>query len=437
MSSMVADPRAHAAKLLPMLLALVLSLLVPAQFVAADLTSVSIQKTTNASGNQSPGDAYSYTITTTVSDPVQELIVADGAFDYPQIAIESVSYSLNGTGSFKCGSPRPDNIRCPIGSVAAGTTVVVTVNVRVNSNVDVACDKPGAHGTVDDTVLNMGKATWTQSGLSFSKNSARVTVRLDCTGYDPGATPTPTTTILTGPTGNTTKDSATFTFTGAPSPTSYRCALDGGSFALCSSPKTYSGLSLGSHTFEVQGVNATGPGLPVARDWTAVSPFTDTGSSAFKNDIFWLYNRGITAGCSATKFCPRASVTREQMASFLTRALSLPATSSDFFTDDNASPHESDINRLAASGITGGCATGKFCPKALVTREQMASFLARAFKLPVASIDYFTDDSGSIHQGDINRLAKSGITGGCGPGLYCPRAIVSREQMAAFLHRAL
>ncbi|MGI8658243.1 MAG: S-layer homology domain-containing protein [Candidatus Limnocylindria bacterium] len=437
MPSTSAVPRAHAAKILPILLALVASLLVPAQFVAADATSVSIQKTTSASGNQSPGAPYTYTITATTNTAVDDLIVADGAFDYPQIAIESVSYTLNGAGPNKCGSPRPDNIRCPVGSVAAGTTVVVTVKVRVNSNVNVACDKPGAHGTLDSTVLNIAKATWKQAGVPFSRETPRVTVRLDCTGYDPNATPTPTTTILTGPTGNTTKDSATFTFVASPSPTSYRCALDGGSFTTCSSPKTYSGLGLGSHTFEVQGVNATGPGLPVSRDWTAVSPFTDIGSSAFKNDIFWLYNRGITAGCSATKFCPRASVTREQMASFLARALRLPATSRDFFTDDNGSMHQGDINRLAAAGITGGCATGKFCPKALVTREQMASFLARAFKLPVATIDYFSDDNGSIHQGDINRLAKSGITGGCGTRLYCPRANVTREQMAAFLHRAL
>lgn len=438
MPSASAVPRAHALRILPILFALVVSLLVPAQFVAADESNVSIQKTTNASGNQSPGDAYSYTITTTtVNAAVDELIVADGAFDYPQIAIESVSYTLNGSGPNTCGSPRPDNIRCPVGSVAAGTTVVVTVNVRVNTNVDVACDKPGAHGTLDNTVLNRGKASWKQAGVLFTKLTPTVNVKLNCAGYDPGATPTPTTTILTGPTGSTTKDSATFTFTASPSPTSYRCALDGGSFTTCSSPKTYSGLSLGSHTFDVQGVNATGPGLPVSRDWTAVSPFTDIGSSAFKNDIFWLYNRAITAGCSATKFCPRANVTREQMASFLARALKLPATSSDFFTDDESSPHEGDINRLAASGITGGCASGKFCPTALVTREQMASFLARAFKLPVATIDYFTDDSGSIHQGDINRLAKSGITGGCGPGRYCPKANVTREQMAAFLHRAL
>ncbi|MGQ0608847.1 MAG: S-layer homology domain-containing protein, partial [Chloroflexota bacterium] len=169
----------------------------------------------------------------------------------------------------------------------------------------------------------------------------------------------------------------------------------------------------------------------------AVMPFTDTGSSAFRNEIFWLYNEGITAGCSATTFCPTARVTREQMASFLVRALGLPSTSRDFFTDDETSIHEGDINRLAAAGVTGGCAAGRFCPKANVTREQMASFLARAFKLPNATTDFFTDDETSIHEGDINRLALSGITGGCATGRFCPTAFVTREQMAAFLYRGL
>lgn len=67
----------------------------------------------------------------------------------------------------------------------------------------------------------------------------------------------------------------------------------------------------------------------------------------------------------------------------------------------------------------------------------MASFLARAFKLPGATTDSFTDDESSIHESNVNRLAKSGITGGCSPGRYCPSAFVTRGQMAAFLHRAM
>lgn len=420
-----------------MVLVLAAMVALPTHQASADVNDVAVVKTTNATTTKSPGDSYTYTIRATTSAAVEGLIVADGAFDYPQIAITAVSYTLNGVGPKACGGPRPDNIRCVVGNVPASTTVVVTINVQVNPNVDVACDKPGAHGTIDSTVYNTAKASWTQVGVGFSRNSARITVNLNCAGYDPTATPPPAVTIQSGPPASTTSNSATFTFTGTNSPTQFRCALDGASFSTCSSPKTYTGLSLGSHTFEVQGVNATGPGVPAEREWRVVSPFTDIGSSAFRNEIAWLYNEGITGGCSATKFCPTASVTREQMASFLVRALKLPATSRDFFTDDNASIHEGDINRLAAAGITGGCAPGRFCPRAVVTREQMASFLARAFELPATGTDYFGDDNTSIHEGDINRLALSGITGGCAAGRFCPKAFVTREQMAAFLYRAL
>lgn len=107
-------------------------------------------------------------------------------------------------------------------------------------------------------------------------------------------------------------------------------------------------------------------------------PFTDIGGHLFEAEITWLYQRAITTGCAAAYFCPDAAVTREQMASFLVRALELPATTSDFFTDDETSIHEDDINRLAASGITAGCTSTTFCPTASVTRGQMAAFLERA-----------------------------------------------------------
>jgi len=166
------------------------------------------------------------------------------------------------------------------------------------------------------------------------------------------------------------------------------------------------------------------------------TPFTDIADSQFKADIIWLYNSGITSGCSATLFCPLASVTRGQMAAFLDRALHLPATTTDYFTDDNGSMFEASINRLAAAGITSGCTATTFCPNALVARDQMASFLARAFALPATTTDYFTDDEGDIHEVNINRLAASGITSGCTPTTYCPNLDVTRGQMAAFLHRA-
>ncbi len=195
------------------------------------------------------------------------------------------------------------------------------------------------------------------------------------------------------------------------------------------------------HRVEVSaGVRDAAGNALVARSWTfttGISGFSDTIGSPFDYDIAWLAERAITAGCSADRFCPRATVLREQMASFLGRALALTPAAVDYFTDDAASPHQADINRLAGSGISGGCASGRFCPRGSVTREQMASFLSRALRLPVATKDYFTDDAGSPHEADINRLAQANITGGCSATTYCPGSTITREQMAAFLHRAL
>jgi glucose/arabinose dehydrogenase len=166
-------------------------------------------------------------------------------------------------------------------------------------------------------------------------------------------------------------------------------------------------------------------------------PFSDVTQSLFLDDINWIYYAGITSGCGGGRYCPTSSVTREQMASFLVRALGLPGTSTDFFTDDETSIHESDINRLAAAGITTGCTATTYCPRDPVRREQMASFLARALKLPPTGADYFTDDETSIHEQNINRIRAAGIASGCSATLYCPKSFVTREQMAAFLHRAL
>ncbi len=164
--------------------------------------------------------------------------------------------------------------------------------------------------------------------------------------------------------------------------------------------------------------------------------FSDIASSTFIDDIHWLLYEELTAGCSATKYCPTANVTREQMAIFLDRALGLPATGTDFFSDDEGLTGEPAINRLAASGITTGCTATTFCPTANVTREQMAIFLDRALELPATGTDFFTDDTGRTGEGSINRLAASGITTGCSPTTYCPTAGVTRGQMAAFLRRA-
>jgi hypothetical protein len=166
-------------------------------------------------------------------------------------------------------------------------------------------------------------------------------------------------------------------------------------------------------------------------------PFSDIQFSIFKDDIVWLAAAGITTGCGGGKFCPAQSVTRGQMAAFLSRGFDLPPAPSAGFADTAGSIFAADIDSLFAAGITTGCGGAKFCPEQPVTRGQMAAFLGRALELPPAPSAGFTDTAGSIFQADIDALFAAGITTGCGVGQFCPEQSVTRGQMAAFLHRAL
>lgn len=182
--------------------------------------------------------------------------------------------------------------------------------------------------------------------------------------------------------------------------------------------------------------NGNRSGYSIAPKFVGTNQFDDTDGNPFVREINWLASAGITNGCGDGRFCPADPVLRDQMASFIARALELPSSSTNWFSDDEGNPHEANINRIATAGVTLGCGASAYCPGSSVSREQMASFLARALSLPAASVDYFSDDNASPHEADINRLAQSGVTLGCGPSVYCPSAPITRDQMAAFLYRA-
>ena len=174
--------------------------------------------------------------------------------------------------------------------------------------------------------------------------------------------------------------------------------------------------------------------------------FVDDDGNTHEADIEAIAAAEITHGCNPPvndRYCPRDVVSRDTMAAFLDRALDLPATGIDFFTDDEGNIFEASINRLAAAGITKGCnppANDLFCPNRDMTRGAMAAMLARAFDYPVAPGDVFVDDDGHLFEADIQRIAQAGVTKGCNPptnNMFCPDAKVTRDTMATFLRRAL
>ena len=93
-------------------------------------------------------------------------------------------------------------------------------------------------------------------------------------------TAAPETTLVSAPKSGTAS-SATFAFS-ASEGGRFACRLDGGAFALCGSPKSYSGLSRATHQFEVRAIDAAGnaDATPAVHGWTIQAPVVKAVKSA-------------------------------------------------------------------------------------------------------------------------------------------------------------
>jgi hypothetical protein len=172
--------------------------------------------------------------------------------------------------------------------------------------------------------------------------------------------------------------------------------------------------------------------------------FTDAPCShPFYGWIEAILERNITSGCNLEpRYCPDDPILRNQMAVFVIRAMGeTPSTVSynayfDDIQDDFFAPF---INRMWEFGITLGCGQRAFCPDSTVTRGQMAAFISRAkgWEPFIPPGPTFKDVPAThLFFGFIERLWRNGITSGCGPSSYCPDLFITRGQMAVFIIRA-
>jgi RHS repeat-associated protein len=157
--------------------------------------------------------------------------------------------------------------------------------------------------------------------------------------------------------------------------------------------------------------------------------------------------RGITAGCGGTQFCPSTSIRRDQMSVFLLKAkdgsgYTPPACHSIFSDVTCPSTFANWVEDAYNRGIMDACVASplQFCPSTSVTRETMADFLLHGLEgatyTPVPAVGVFSDvPTSNPHAKFIEEIARRGITGGCGTGIYCPTNPVTRAQMATFLSK--
>ena len=173
-----------------------------------------------------------------------------------------------------CPDRTPPSVK--LTSPADGATVHGTVTLTATAADDVGVGK--VEWLVDGTVLTgkavspysfdwssgaSGSVTITARALDAARNTATssVTVTVDNT---------PPETVMTSTPGFVSPATATFEFAASEAGARFECSLDGSGYAGCVSPKTYSGLTPGSHTFSVQAIDALGNAdpTPASYSWT-------------------------------------------------------------------------------------------------------------------------------------------------------------------------
>jgi hypothetical protein len=257
--------------------------------------------------------------TTITSGPANPTSATSATFDFASEPGATFQCQLDGGGYAACTSPKSYS------GLGAGSHTFAVRAVDAAGNVDAT---PASRSwtidlTAPDTTITSGPAdptsatsatfgftseagatfecqldggSWTAcsspksySGLAEGTHSFQV--RAIDTAGNVDATPAsrtwtvdtaaPETTISSGPADPTQATSATFDFASEPGAT-FQCQLDGGGYTTCSSPKSYSGLGAGSHTFSVRAVDAAGnaDATPASRSWTIdlTAPQTTIGS---------------------------------------------------------------------------------------------------------------------------------------------------------------
>lgn len=176
-----------------------------------------------------------------------------------------------------------------------------------------------------------------------------------------------------------------------------------------------------------------------------VVEFNDTHNNLFADDIHWAKQKGYTNGYSDGTFRPLEPVSREAFAAFLYRALGnleeVP-TNLNCFSDISNSAFKKEICWLKEQGITKGWSDGTFRPKESIERGAVAAFFARVTKIDLpdyyllyAERGFSPDAMSSPFYKEILWFTANGLANGWDDGTFRANLPLNRDAAMAFLHR--
>ncbi len=127
-----------------------------------------------------------------------------------------------------------------------------TFECRIDSGTYAACTSPKSY-----TGLGLGSHTFRVRATKSGQTSPETTYTWSIV--------VPSAAITAGPSGITNSPSASFSLSSNASNATFECWLDAGSFVACGSPRSYSSLAQGAHSFQVRAVGSAGTGPAVSR----------------------------------------------------------------------------------------------------------------------------------------------------------------------------
>jgi arylsulfatase A-like enzyme len=148
------------------------------------------------------------------------------------------------------------------------TEGAVTFRCSLDGEPPAVCTSPKPYSSLADGLHTFAVTASDGAGNTSAAASWQWTVDTD----------PPDTTITDGPTGTTPDTTAQFVFESDEANSTFQCQLDGTAFTSCPTPKSYSNLGPGDHTFAVRAVDAAGNQDPVpdSRSWTIGATVPET-----------------------------------------------------------------------------------------------------------------------------------------------------------------
>ena len=195
--------------------------------------------------------------------------IADGPATIAARAVDPSNNSTTTTNINVTVDNTPPDTTITAGPTGTVASTSATFSFTATETATFACKLDGAAfsnctSPVTYTVLASGAHTFQVRGTDAAGNVDATPASQSWTVVAP-----PDTSITAGPSGTVTTTSASFSFTSTITGSTFTCSLDGAAFSACTSPKAYTNLTNGSHTFLVAATSqGTTDPTPASRTWT-------------------------------------------------------------------------------------------------------------------------------------------------------------------------